>query len=262
MAALRTFGLSLAETVVASFLLLAGFLVVGRLFYTSLRYQVWIDSVTLATVAGENTLERVRTWASVPANFANLEAVYSPLTIQQEDVTIEILAGPAVPMASPSDEFENAFPATERRLLRRSYKRVDLKVQTRRDSVTLSALLGDPPHTLRTTNPVVIQATGANPMARDGVMAFRASVYDDTDSEIPDVFLNWTSEPVTGKGTMQNIARDGQSAEMVHKMMLPNGTFGYSPPVAGVPAVCQVGVSATYRGQQVTALSAPLSLSP
>ncbi len=66
-------GFSIAETVIASFLLLLGFLVVARLFHSSLQYQVWVDSVNLATTTGEATLNSVRAWAQQPANFQNLE---------------------------------------------------------------------------------------------------------------------------------------------------------------------------------------------
>lgn len=254
--------LSLAETTVASFLLLSGFLVVARLFHSSLRYQTWIDSVTLATAIGEETTESVRAWAQTPSNFANLEAVYNPMVLQRGDVRLEIQASSAIPMASPCNELENAFPAGDRCLLRKSYKRLQVRVITSRENIDLCTLLGDPPRELRAVNPLVVRAIGASPMAHDARLSLAAAVYDSGGQEIPDVFFSWSSEPITGRGTLENIKRDGLSGEFVHKMMMPDGSYSYSPAVSGLPARCQVGAAASYRGQEVTALSPPIVLTP
>jgi len=255
-------GLSLAETVVASFLLLIGFLVVARLFHTSLRYQEWIDSVNLATVVGEETLESVRAWAQQPANFLTLETTYNPQVLQRDGMQVEIQAGPAVTMASPSNEMEQAFPLNQRRLMKKSFKPVQVTVVWQRDRIVLHSLLGDPPHEPRVGNPVTVNIAGTNPRAKDSRSLMSASLYDTSNNEIPDVFFHWSQEPIDGRGALENIYRDGTGGEFVHKMMKPDGTYGYAPPVGGLPARCQIGCGVLYRGREITQLSNVVELAP
>ena len=258
----RQAGLTLAETVVASFLLLSGFLVVARLFHTSLRYQAWVDSVTLATGVGEEVMESVRSWAQDPNNFNNLEAIYSPMSINQDGMTLLIQAGAAVPMASPSNEMERAFPVAQRRVLRSSYKPLQVTVQWSRDQLQLHTLLGAPPRSLRTVNPLVVSAPDLTPLAQGASIPVAVALYDATGAEIPDVFFSWSVEPINGKGTLENVTRDGLSGQFTHKMMKPDGTFGFSPGISGNPSLCQVSAGATYLGREIIQLSAPLDLAP
>ena len=257
MASLRR-GLSLAETVVASFLLLIGFLVVARLFHTSLRYQEWIDSVNLATLVGEESLESVRAWAQQPANFKILETTYNPQILNQDGMRIEILAGAALTMGSPSNDLEAAYPVTERRLMRGSFKPIQVTVLWHRDRFVLHSLVGDPPHEVRVGNPIQLVVSGANPRPRDSRSLMSASLYDTANNEILDVFFHWSQEPIDGRGTLENIYRDGTGGEFVHKMMLPDGSFGYAPGLSQ----CRVGAGVLYRGREITDLSPPLDLAP
>lgn len=253
----RKAGLSLAETVVASFLLLAGFLVVARLFHTSIYYQGWVDSVTLSTGVGEETLESVRAWAQNPNNFDNLEAIYGPQNFERDGMKVSVLASAAVPMATPCNEMEQAYPAAQQRVLRSSYKRVQVTVQGRRDTMQLYTLLGAPPRTLRAVNPMVVVTNTTN-LAQGASASLACAVYDNTGAEIPDIFFSWSSEPISGRGELTNLSRDGLSGNFTHQMMMTDGTMGYSP--AG--SQCQVAAGALYCGQELTVLSAALDLGP
>jgi hypothetical protein len=247
---------------VASFLLLIGFLIVARLFHTSLRYQEWIDSVNLATGVGEETLESVKAWAQQPANFRLLETTYNPQVLDRENMRIEIQAGAAVTMATPCNEMELAFPLAERRLMRQSFKPLQVTVIWHRDRIVLHTLVGDPPHDPRVGNPVVLNVGGANPRARDSQSLMTASLYDTSNNEIPDVFFGWSQEPIDGRGTLENIYRDGTGGQFVHKMMVANGTVDYSPPVGGNPARCRVTAGVIYRGREINQVSGILELAP
>lgn len=258
----RRIGLSLAETVVASFLLLAGFLVVARLFHTSIYYQGWVDAVTLSTGVGEEMLESVRAWAQSPTNFDNLEAIYAPQTFERDGMQVTILAGAAVPMATPCNEMEQAYPADQQRVLRSSYKRVQVTVKSRRDTMQLYTLLGAPPRSLRSPNPMVAVTNTSN-LAQGASASLACAVYDDTGAEIPDIFFSWSVEPISGRGELTNVRRDGAAGNFTHQMMLPDGTMSYSPGLGpATPSQCQLGAGAMYCGRELTVLSPAVDLEP
>ena len=63
-------GLSLAEAIIAIFLMLSGFVVMGRLLMTGMHYQRLVDNEQNAVFLAESQLEQIRGWSAknhVPA---------------------------------------------------------------------------------------------------------------------------------------------------------------------------------------------------
>ncbi len=255
-------GFSIAETVIASFLLLLGFLVVARLFHSSLQYQVWVDSVNLATTTGEATLNSVRAWAQQPANFQNLESVYNPQTFQSDGLQVTIRAGASLNIYSPCSEFEQTALATDRRTLSASHKPVEVTVTWSRDSIKLNTLIGDPPRQLRAVNPLVVSVPSSAVILKNSTVPITANLYDVGNNIVPDLFFSWAVEPISGRGTLQGISRDGRGGQFIHRLVRPDGTPGFSPGVGVSPSQCLVSATGVYRGLEVNQASLPVSLEP
>ncbi len=256
------FGFSIAETVVASFMLLLGFLVVARLFHSSLQYQVWVDSVNLATTTGEATLNSVRAWAQQPANFQNLESVYNPQTFQADGLQITIRAGTSISIYSPCSEFEQNSPLTDRRALNSSHKPVEVTVTWSRDSIKLNSLIGDPPRQLRAATPLAVSVPNGAVIPKNASIPITANLYDVGNNVVPDIFFSWAVEPISGRGTLQGLSRDGRSGQFIHKLVKPDGNPGFSPGVGASPSQCLVSATGVYRGAEVNQPSLPVSLEP
>lgn len=265
-------GLTLTETVIATFILLAGFLVIGALYFSSLRQQSQVDAAILSTMVAEKALEDLRAWAQTPANFDALEATYNPYNAQDQGFQIAIEARPPVPIASPCSQLESAFVATERRLLTSSFKPVQVRVTHGTNTLVLDTLIGDPPRQPRDPVPVVVSPGTPIPvppasLAKDASIFFTANLVDAAGQPITDIFFTWSQAPVSGTGAFVTPPRDGRGQTFVHKMMMPDGTWSYSPgvddtPNPDLPSTCRVTANCLYRGKEYTGDSAEVPLHP
>lgn len=266
-------GLTLTETVIATFILLAGFLIISALYFSSLRQQSQVDAATLSTLVAEKALEDVRVWAQTPANFDTLETVYNPYNAEDQGFQIAIEARPAVAIASPCSQLETAFAAAERRMMTQSYKPVQVRVSQGSKSLVLDTLIGDPPREPRDPLPVTVSPSTPIPvppasLARDANIFFTASLVDTAGQPIPDIFFTWSLAPVSGTGAfMPPSPRDGRGQTFSHRMMMPDGTWSYAPGVDDPPnpiqpSTCRVTANCLYRGQEYTGDSAEVPLRP
>lgn len=265
-------GLTLTETVIATFILLAGFLIIGALYFSSLRQQSQVDAATLSAIVAEKALEDVRVWAQNPANFDTLETVYDPYNAQDQGFAIAIEARAAVRIFSPCTQLETAFDAADRRAMTGSYKPIQVRVSQGGQVLVLDSLIGDPPRQPRNAAPVVLTPTTPIPippasLAQNGSIDFTASLVDTAGQPISDVFFTWSLAPVSGTGTFTASPRDGRGQTFTHRMMLPDGTWSYAPgvdnpPTPIQPSECKVTANCYYRGKDYTGDSAEVPLRP
>lgn len=264
--------MSLTETVIATFLLVAGFLMIGALYFSSLRQQSKVDAAILASIIAEKALEDVRAWAQTPANFDALETIYSPYNGTDQGFTIEVEARAAVPISSPCSQLESAFPAGQQRRMTASFKPLQVRVRQSGQVLTLDTLLGDPPRQPR--DPLPVQVSSAAPVPalpavlnRDAGIDFAASLLDSSGAPIPDVFFTWTLAPITGNGMFTVSPRDGRTQTFTHRMMLPDGAFAYAPGVPNAtgpddPSMARISANCTYRGREYSGDSPQIPLQP
>ncbi len=257
-------GLSLTETVISTFLLLIGFLVISRLFHSSLRHQTRLDTTTLSTLVAERAMEGARQWAQAGTNFEIAETIYTPVTYTDQSFQVEVQIGAAVAVASPCTELENNYPAAERRQLLASYKPIQVRTTFDGQTLVLDSIIGAPRREVRALVPVAVTGTVPVPLPKNDTIDFTAQLVDTAGNAIPDVFFSWNVQPINGNGSLEGLTRDGYQRTFRHRMMLYDGTWGFSPGVGPgpLPSRCRVTATALYNGVEYSGDSVEIQLDP
>lgn len=267
-------GLTLAEAIVAMFVLLSGVTVMVRLFHTALRYSTLVDNQSIATVLAERQVEKIRGWSrfvhacpggSQPfsswAGCPGLGVTTTDVDFPGFDIKV---AAPVHKIYSPCSLFESLYPPGQRRSLDSSTRRVTVSVywgdQLEYDLVTLISIpTGEPPNP-----PTATVSTGSTTLSQGSRTSVTVSANNALGQPLPDLMFNYIIQPGTGNTGGGNgsldIARDGRSVTMRHCIYdlaqpTPNIT-GY-----GVGA-CTVRVLALYRGKAVLGVSGNIDMQP
>lgn len=256
----RRSGLSLLETVIALFLLVAEVLVLLGAFHQGVRHQARTTMQAQAVGVVQRTMSEVRAWARVPANFDSNWAVYNGATRQDAGFTVQIECAPAgLALASPCNSLEN--PWTSRaKVMRRSV--VPVKVTATWDpsdsraNVSVTSYIGEPP---RAANPVLlITQTGgpSSPVPQNGVMAFKVDARDASGNALQDLQFRWYVKPFTGNASvLDGGPRDGTTAEVKH-------AYIYNGITLHVAGTIQVECRTTYHGRELRGVTPPIMLAP
>jgi hypothetical protein len=261
-------GLSLAETVIASFVLLSVFAITASLFHSALRYSVSIEQQVTANRLAVNTMEQVRSWSSNYGNWAVLESTYGPQTIQQDPFRLVITAQAPLQLASPCHSMEAAYPVANRKLLNASIKPVQIDVLWEGKQFSLNTLIAEP---RRTVAPALdLTVTAGNPAAlvpQSGSISYTVLLKDSGGNTIPDIQFKWYTEALSGDGTVDASDRKGLAATFSHQVRKPGlpASVGFAPgsgPALANPSTCRVNARAVYYGQEVVGNSTTLSLQP
>lgn len=262
-------GLTLTETVVASFVMLSVFAITATLFHQALRYSGQVENQLRGNQLAQENLEAVRRWSSTYANWALLEATYAPQTISQSPYTIVITAAP-VQLASPCQSFESAYPVGNRKLFQASAKLVQVEVQQRGSRFRLNTLISEPRRELASPPQLELTAVAGDPaatVAKDGTLTYQASLRDVNNLTIPDIQFRWYTHSIDGDGTVRPLNRSGDRADFCHQVRLPGMPihYGYAPgtgPAGANPSRCSVSARALYFGQDIEGRSSVLRLQP
>ncbi|MCA9792933.1 MAG: hypothetical protein KC910_14095 [Candidatus Eremiobacteraeota bacterium] len=250
-------GLSLAETIVALFLLVAAMLVMINLFHSALRYRAMVVQQMQATALARKVMAEVRDWARDPVNFDSNWSPYRGVTLTDPDypgLSAEVDCdelGRA--LYSPSTQLET-LEGARARVLTRSLVPVRVQVNFGRDrEVTLFSYVGERPRPLG-ANPVVVTRTGGSPdpVPRDGTVDFGAQLLDSGGQPVADVTFDWAVKPVSGNAMLdrQPVSRDFRSMVLVHRMVINDLV---TPPEEGYASgTIEVQARARYHGQEVT----------
>lgn len=259
-------GLTLTETVISTFLLLIGFLVIARLFHSSLHHQARLDSATLSTLVAERALEGAQEWLRTGSNFEIAETIYNPVTFTDQGFQVEVEVAAAVPVASPCTELENNYPVGQRRQLLSSYKPIQVRATFDGQTLVLDSMVGEPPREVQAVLPVAVGASAPIPVPvpKNSSIEFSAQLIDTAGFPIPDVLFSWNVQPINGNGTLEGLTRDGYQRTFRHRMMLYDGTWGFSPGIGPgpLPSRCKVTATALYRGIEHSGDSAEIQLEP
>lgn len=262
-------GLTLVETIIASFLLVGGFLVTVALFHSTLRYSTQIERVTVATALAERRLNEMRLWARTLSNFRSSWAAYDGVTTtdpQSPDLRIlsevsQPSGGPPNPrLASPCASLDGLQALAQQKPLTASCRRVRVTVSwppyTSGNQVRLVALIEEPRLNWKAAGPIVVTLSGTGPLGHNGTTTATAQGYDQSGAAIPDLVYHYYVQP-DNPPSMASISQNrmGTSATLTHAITLFNGSTVYGPTGRVI-----VTVRAVYRGQERWGSSAPVSL--
>lgn len=254
--------MSLAEAIIAIFLMLSGFIVMSRLLMTGMHYQRLVDNEQNAVFLAESQLEQIRGWSArnhVPAGIIPFSD-WSACPGQPGPVSNPAFPGYDIAvnstvqaLYSPCSTWELQFtnPA-ERRALRQSSRRVRVTVTWNSQSYVLESLVSAP--VAPASAAVSVSVSGAGSVARDATASYSA-VANGPSGVLPDVLFGWYVYGV-GNGTLLP-ARDGLTAQLGNYMQdaaNPPNTVGYGS------GPCLMRALARVRGKEVWGDSSSINL--
>ena len=245
-------GLSLAETVVALFVLVVGCLGSIQMFHVGMRASTMSEKRSLAAFLANKRLTQVQVWARDPNHFANWSGHPNgpdsdfpeyPITVTHHDYTA----------ATPCSQVQSGSP----RQLLRSLQRVQIDVAyppfRPEDHLRVVSLVGEPPHDLTDVTVLVDDSAIPSPMAAGSTANVQAQLRDGG-TVIQDAFFDWQVAPDTGNGTISP-DDSGRSARFTNEVLLPDGTL---TTMSGQR--CSVEAWARYMGRQFSASSGDIHL--
>ena len=245
-------GLSLAETVVALFVLLVGCLGSIQMFHVGLRASSMSEKRAVAAFLANKRLTQLQVWAKDPNHFANWSGYPNGPDLDFPDYSISVTHSD-YKAYTPCSQVQAASP----RQLLKSLQRVQIEVAyppfQPEDHLRLVSLLGEPPHDLTDVTVLVDDSAVPSPMAAGGSADLRAQLRDGG-SVIQDALFDWQVAPDTGNGTISP-DDSGRLARFTNEVLLPNGT---TTTLSG--QTCSVEAWARYMGRQFTARSGDIHL--
>ena len=261
--------LTLAEAILAVFVLMSGVVVLTRLFHTSIRYQTLVDDQLLAAMMAERQLEQIRGWSrqvhGCPggtqdfADWSGCPGASAPTPDGEFPAfTVEVQHQAQV-IYSPCSLFEDLYPASEQRRISSSVRRVLIRVSWGESSeyrvVSLVALpTGEP-------GPVTVNVSGATSVNRNDTRNATVSARNADNRDLPDLFYVQLVAPFAGNDGGGFAAldpdRDGRSGAMRHCIYDTGST-----PVGYGIGQCTLRALARYRGRLIGGSSDVFDLLP
>ena len=263
-ATLKIRGVSLAETIIALFLLAGVVLTLVALLHTLLRYGQRVEMQSLAAVVADKHLEELRLWARRkpgPAyQFENLLTSYANETFTDSEFPEFTLTtqARAHPLDLAGSQLEQ--PYTDKQRLSQSAVQIRIAVAWRVSGVPqnliMTSLIGAPARPTQAAVVNLTQISGANPIPALNSAEFQARTVDRDRQFIPDLTYQWYIQPQTGNAAIQASRRDTTQARVTNRVRGLDGSFGPAP------GTCLVEARAFYRGRELSGRSASLSLDP
>lgn len=258
----RPAGLTLAETVVALFVLLSCIAVFLTFMRSMLGEGRRARQQTLATAAAESRLAQVEVlvnqlgpnfyqnaaWAAISGLPASDPAF--PLVQFTQQVDLLSVAAPC-----------SALEATQGqpRLMTESFRQVEVRARwgwRPQDEIVLIRRFAGPcaPGPTLRVEPL---AAPPSPLPRNATAHYRAILEDPMGRPIPDVTFGWFVEVVTGSADVRASDRMGRQGTLTNQIRLLDGSLApASPdPFSAGPRRCKVKVKCRYHGQDIWGMS-------
>jgi hypothetical protein len=264
-----TRGLTLAEAIIAIFILAFGFIVMARLFHAALHYEANSDAQQTAVVLANSRMDEIRGWnwqAHYPGSgipFSDWTGVPSAATETNfEEYTVKVTANPQT-MYSPCSQFELVYPlARQRRMTKSSmWVMVEVSWNSGRGSYTLESLVSAPPALLPVPG-LTASIPTTTPLAANMKEHILPQIHGSDGNLVPDVFFTWTfdsgspSNHDDGIGTVTG-SRDGQDVYLNNYMTDANGI-----PIGVGNGKCQIDSQCRARGVTIGTTSSTITLDP
>lgn len=288
---MRSRGFGLAEGIVACFLLVFGFLIMGNLFDAALKWTGRSYNQQIAVHLAERKMAEIRRWSlethgdtgtvSFKDNWASQVggpfgypdfpgyAIFVDVDIPTPPPLPGGLANPGAGFYSPCSRFflENTDPAADfqrserwgtypyTRLMSNSLRRVEVRVEWTEFEFALVSLVGDPLPELGTLT--ITQESGGPTVNRDGVAIFRLDVEDVNNRVLDDLVVLWDVETNSDGAGILRVLDNANG----HRVEFKNFLFD-DPAYAPVGSQVRIGARVRYKGEERVAWSNSLSLGP
>jgi hypothetical protein len=273
-------GFTLLETIIASFLLLMGFLVSLQVFDAAIRYEASAETKSLAVLTASNKLEEIGAWntqnhypaGSIPfSDWSHYQGVVSS-DILNPQFTITVTCLPVAPLFTPCTTFESVYlpagplvlsptvtVANDTRTMPNCLEQVVVNVNLGSQSFNWTAMFAPPPANFAALNPqvVVSDASGASlsgsSLGHDQTINAVTKLVDAGGNTIDGATFSWL---VLGPGNgVLTATRDGREAAFVNHFFVKGTKKIYLD-----GEVCQLQAQAFFMGHEVTGSSGPITL--
>ena len=258
--------LSLAESVVSMFLLMAGSLACLTLCIQAQRYQSDSLQAQRAAQLSSEVLERVRQWAKDTNNFNSSWATYNDDTFTHPhypEFRIRVqCASTQQTIYSPSQSTEQTRLLGGRQLAQARPVKVTVEWGRQR-SHHLDVRLYEEARVVRSPLPITVTlASGStNPLAQDGSLIAEGHLWDSSGQEILGVPFRWsTSTNGTGLATLDN-SQDPSDRSIRLFHWVYEGDPGTSTKLY-LPGNITILATARYQGREYTGGSPEVTLEP
>lgn len=230
------FGFSLVEAIIAAFLLLTSLLVVAALVDSSLQTQAKAEQYLIASTVASTELDKLRGY-SERFGVEHLDGFDGQSFPSEADAAFQAtLTVSPYALAVPNSSLEAEFAEESRKMFRHSARFVQVRVawsEDPTDHVLLSSMVSD---WREQDLSITVEAEGPIEVEPHGTLKLKAS-----SGNLKDVVYTWYTEPLVGLGSLQDVARDGQSATYVNRYRTPANRYVI------YPGSCRVVVRAKYR---------------
>lgn len=267
----RRTALTLAETVIALFLLSGAALACLSLLSQARRNQHLTLQVLQANRFGRTCLERVRAWGNTGNNFANW-ASYADQTFSDPEfpeLKARVQAAPAyLPVISPNSSLE-APMAPNLRALGGSAEMVKITVAWAGGNpapITFQTLVAAPLRAVATSPPLMqlTRLSGSpSPMAVNATAIYKVALLDSAGQPIDGIIYRWSiegdysSSPETpGMGSLEVLDRVGDRAALIHHF------YDGDPDIPTNPGDIVLRCYCRYGGRELVYASDRITLSP
>lgn len=265
-------GLSLAETIMAIFLFVAGGLVCFELALSACRDGARVEEVTQATIVGESVLDGIRNWAYYPDNYLTQWSIYDDKDHPWEGgYRVHTYVAPTQRSpVSPCSALQIGYPQRE---IADSSRVVRVKISWRNgapaDTLSLSSIINEPPRTVRAINPVVVTRLPplVDPVVVNTTTRFKAELFDTSDRVIQGLSWDWRiisnwDAGTGGMGSLEEIPTQALRAEIDLLHHYYRGDPESPSPPYKLPGSVMMRASCRYDGQNYALDSAPVTLGP
>lgn len=252
-------GLSLAETLIALFILAVGGLTCVGLLLTSLRHQSDSQRATRAARLGDKVLARVRHEASDASRFSSWQ-VYDDdhfVDPDEPEFRIHVRSSPLEPACSPCSSLE---AGTAGRRLDRCQRRVEIHIAWGRREHRLATCVYPGKTGLRRPTPLTVTRSSDTNLAAGAWVRLEGHLFAQDGQEIRGVPFEWNqiSRDYSGIGTLER-GLDGSEKTVRLYNLCYAGDPASDPPIT-VPGRILVSCRARYGGVYYAANSTEISL--
>lgn len=224
------------EAIIAAFLLLTSLLVVAALVDTSLQTQAKSEQYLLGSMVASNELDKLRGYAT-KFGMANLDGFDGQSFPSESEPGFQVrLQVRPMPLALPNSSLEAMVPEESRKRFLDSARFIKIRVEWSgrpEDAVEIASVISD---WRERDFDIKLSAEGSLSLTRDGTVTLKAE-----SGSLKDLVYTWYTEPLTGLGSIRDVARDGQSAVYIHRYRTPSNRFDY------YPGQCRVIARAKFR---------------
>jgi len=236
------------EAIMASFLLIGVFLLVGSMFHRGMRYGALVDQRVTAVHLAEQQMARVRRAVEEHGDWVTPSTDFPEHSEFKVEVTFD-----RVRLYSPSSMLEQAYPFATRRKISDSTRRVNVVVRWgkgKSKTYRLTSYLNQAPLQWNSKDPIIMKLDrGESPIRPGEAIRYTATGYDADGKEIKDLFFHWNVVPVYGENSAVGRVRqshDGSIGVLGNRVQTVEGQY------LELEGFCKMTVTALLDGHLMT----------